>query len=206
MGGHCVSKYIRAAILLILCVSCGRDIHTIETRPLSHKNPTSYVFPVPVPEARERVLAALKDDGLMQDLQASFPMAPHSYFVAESREHAVFSERVFADPANRDDVYLHSYGTPVCLSPVYHGGGVPLRYVAAFQLHLVAAGDGGTRVSVVTHDPKVINGSKCCGLHGYAANTVAVEPTTIEEYKILLFLGRALGEGDMPPLRLPEAK
>ena len=201
-----MSKRLVAALLLSFCISCDRDIHPVKTRPLSQKNPTSYVFTRPVPEAREKILTAFKDDKLMEDFSSSFPTAPYSYFVAESREHAAFSERIFANPENQDDVYLHSFGTPICLSPVYFAGGKPLRYRAEFQLHLTALDDNSTRVAVITHDPKVINGSRCCGLHGYVSNDVAVEPTTVEEYKILLFIGRVLGASDMPPLRLPESK
>ena len=199
-------KHLVAALLLSFCISCDRDIHPIETSPLSQKNPTSYVFTRPVPEVREQILTALKDDKLMQDFYSSFPTTPSFYFAVESREHAVFSERIFANRENHEDVYLHSFGTPICLSQVYFAGGKPLRYRAEFQLHLTALADNSTKVTVTTHDPKVINGSKCCGLHGYVANDVAVEPTTIEEYKILLFVGRILGASDMPPLRLPESK
>jgi len=44
----------------------------------------------------------------------------------------------------------------------------------------------------------VINGARCCGPHGYYANDVPVEPTTIEEYKILLYIGQVLSVRDMP--------
>jgi hypothetical protein len=45
----------------------------------------------------------------------------------------------------------------------------------------------------------------CAGsLRGYKSNDVAVELTTVEEYKILLFIRRILGVNDMPPVRLPE--
>ncbi len=195
-----MSKFLMAALLLSCCISCDRDIHPIKTKLLSQKNPTSYVFTRPVPEVREKILTAFKDDDLMRDFYSSFPTTQYFFFAVESREHAVFAERIFANRENQDDVYLHSYGTPICLSPVYFAGGKPLRYRAEFHLHLTSLDDNSTKVTITTHDPTVINGSKCCGLHGYMANDVTVEPTTIEEYKILLFIGRVLGAGDMPRL------
>ncbi len=202
-----MSKYLIAALLLGCCISCSTDIHPIESKPLSHKNPTSYVFPAPLPVARGKMLTAFEDFDLMRDFLSSLsPNNPSMSFSMESRDDAVFSERIFANRENHDDLYLHFYGDVIDPSHVYFGGGKPLRYRAKFQLHLTAVGDNSTQVSVITHDPTVINGAKCCGLHGYVANDVAVEPTTIEEYKILLFIGRILGVTDMPPLRLPEGK
>jgi hypothetical protein len=202
-----MSKYLGAALLLSLCVSCSTDIHPIKTRPLSQKNPTSHVFPGPVPEVRGKMLTAFNDYELTSDFFSSFsPNNPSMSFSVESREDAVFSKHIFASHENQNDLYLHFFGDVIDPSPVYFGGGKPLRYRAKFQLHLTALDDNSTKVSVITHEPSVINGSVCCGLHGYTSNDVAVEPTTIEEYRILLFIGRVLGVSDMPPLRLPEGK
>ena len=202
-----MSKYLIAALLLGLCISCSSDIHPIETRPLSQKNPTSYVFPAPLPAARGKMLTAFKDFNLMRDFLSSFsPNNPSMSFRMENRDDAVFATHIFANRENHEDLYLHFFGDVIDPSPVYFGGGKPLRYRAKFQLHLTALDDNSTQVSIITHDPTVINGSTCCGPHGKVANDVAVEPTTIEEYKILLFIGRILGVSDMPPLRLPEGK
>jgi len=187
---------------------CDSDIHTIKTKPLREKNPTSYVFPRPVSEVREEIIKAFEIENRFSKATEEFYSSfsdTRLWFSVESREDSVFSETIFQNPANHNDVYLHSHGEPLWSSPVYFGGGKPLRYRAKFQLHLIAVGDNSTQVSVVTHEPSVINGSKCCGLHGYVSNDVSVEPTTIEEYKILLFIGSILGARDMPPLRLPEA-
>jgi hypothetical protein len=199
-----MGKHLLAALLLGLCISCARDVHRLETKPLHQKNPTSYVFHRPVPEVREKILLALEDHKFMRDFYSSFsPKNPHFSFSVQSRGDAAYPERIFANPENQDDLYLHSFGDWIDPSPVYFAGGKPLRYRAEFQLHLTALGDSSTKISVITHDPTVINGSVCCGLHGYKSNDVAVEPTTIEEYRILLFIGRVLGVSDMPTLSLP---
>jgi hypothetical protein len=201
-----MSKYLLVVLVVCLCISCSRDVHTIKTMPLSQKNPTTYDFPGPVPEVRGKILTAFNDFDLTREFSSSFsPNNPSLSLSIESSEDAVFSQQIFASPENRDDLYLHFHGDVIDPSPVYFGSGKPLRYRAKFQLHLTALDNNRTRVSVITHDPAVINGSVCCGLHGYNSNDVAVEPTTVEEYRILLFIGRVLGVSGMPPLRLPES-
>jgi hypothetical protein len=196
-----------AAIILSLNVACSSDIYPIETRALSQRNPTSYVFPGPVSEVRRKILTSFEDYELERDFSSTFsPNNPYLSLSLESREHAVFSEHIFANPENQNDLYLHFFGDVINPSHVYFGRGKPLEYRATFHLHLTGAEVNHTQVSVITHDAAVINGSVCCGLHGTKSNYVAVEPTTIEEYKILLFIGRVLGVSDMPPLKLPESK
>ena len=206
LGSTTRYSYALALLLLSFCISCSSDIHKIKTKSLNEKNPTSYEFARPMSEVKKEVINAFdseKVNPLTHQFNSSFSNETFS-FVVESKEDPSFSKHIFQNPENSNDLYLHSFGTPINSSYVYFGGGKPLRYRAEFQLHLTALDPHRTRVSVITHKPTVINGSKCCGLHGYVSNDVPVEPTTIEEYKILLFVGRLLGTQDMPPLRLPE--
>ena len=200
-----MSKNIGAVLILIVCISCSSDIHKIKTKTLVQKNPTSYVFPGAPSEVREKILTALEDYQLSSEF-GSFvsPNNPSFTFSVRTREEYGSSEPIFASPENHDDLVLYSHGESIDPSEVYFGGGKPLRFRAEFQLHFTAAEKDKTQISVITHRPTVINGSVCCGLHGYKSNDVAVEPTTIEEYRILLFIGRILGVSDMPPVRLPE--
>jgi hypothetical protein len=164
------------------------------------------VFPGLLPEVRGKILTAFEDYELMEDFRSSF--SPNNRYLSlnvEGREDASFSKHIFVNLENQDDLYLHFFGDVIDPSAVYFGGGKPLRYRAEFQLHLTALDDKSTKVLVITHNPTVINGSVCCGLHGYKSNDVAVEPTTVEEYRILMFIGRILGVSGMPPLRLPES-
>lgn len=202
-----MSRYIGAALFLSLCISCSSDVHKIKTRPLNQKNPTSYVFAGPLQKVRERILTAFEDFQVKEEFDSFFSPNNNGFLVSVRtiEEHGDY-EPIFASPENHNDIYLHSWGEPIDPSNVYFGGGKPLRYRAEFQLHLTAPDDNSTQISVITHKPSVINGSVCCGLHGYRSNDVVVEPTTIEEYRILLFIGRILGVNDMPPLRLPEGK
>lgn len=206
--GSTISTVLLSALLLSVCSSCSSGIHKIKTKPLSDKNPTSYDFPRSLPEVRQTIIDALEisnRSSVTDEFYSSFS-EDSFYFSLETKDDPSFSREVFQDPSNINDLYLHSWGQPISFSRVYFGGGKPLKYRANFQLHLTALSGNNTKVSVIVHNPTVINGSKCCGLHGYVSNDVPVEPTTIEEYKILLFIGRLLGQQNMPPLRLPEDK
>ena len=128
-------------------------------------------------------------------------------FALESCTNAVFASAIFQDPANTNDIYLHTFHAPFVASPVYHGrkGGLP--FIAAFHLHLAAAGSN-TLVTVTALDTEVVNGQKfgvgSCG-PGYGNNYVKVKPTTIEEYSLLRYLGHCLGLTNMPPVILPKS-
>ena len=76
-----------------------------------------------------------------------------------------------------------------------------MQYTADFKLLLTPVSDSKTRVDVRTSESKVRIGANFGGHAGDYYERVA--PTTIEEYRILLKIGTALGEQNMPPLRLP---
>jgi hypothetical protein len=86
-------------------------------------------------------------------------------------------------------------------SDVYHWLNSPLGYKAEFKLLVVSLSDSMTRMDVQASDSIVRIGPKLFGDGGESYERVA--PTTIEEYRILLRIGRALNEPDMPTLKLP---
>ncbi len=190
-------------VILLTVLACDRDIHLIETKPFSQKNPTDYEFAVPVSEVKKKLLAAFEDFDLKDKLCASLNEIKSCLFSVESKEDPTVSREIFANSENNNDLYLYPYDL-IGPSPIYFGGGKPLEYRAEFQLHLTDAGNDRTKVTIITHNSTVINGAKCCGPHGDVSNYVVVEPTTIEEYKILLFIGSVLGAKGMSPLRMPE--
>ena len=78
---------------------------------------------------------------------------------AECATNAVFGAAVFRDPANTNDIYLHTFHTPFVISSVYRGGDGGLPFIATFHLHLVADGSN-TIVGVTASDTEVVNGTK----------------------------------------------
>lgn len=194
---------ILAALVVGLVTACGESPGPVKKRQLAAPNPTSYIFAAPLPELRARLLAELDDFARMQPFYESFSESSF-YFAKETSERPLFAPHVFADPANVHDIYLHTHGGAIeSPTPVYFARGKPLRYFAQFQLHFEEIDKNNTRVSVITYGSRVANGAECCGPHGKVAIFQDVEPTSIEEYRLLEWIGRITGTKEMPPINLP---
>ena len=128
-----------------------------------------------------------------------------NFFSAECATNVVFGVTVFHDPANTNDIYLHTFHMPFVISSVYRGRNGGLPFIATFHLHLTKTGSN-TNVRVTAFDTQVVNGTKFgfgpCG-PGQGWNCESVRPTTVEEYSILRYLGRYLGITNMPAVVLP---
>lgn len=198
------------AILLsaITTAACSRGVSRIQTHPLPAANPTTFTFPLPLQDVYPRALEAFSPDHQVK--QPVFGRSEPSsnlerFFSVECSTNAIVGAAVFSDPANTNDLYLHTFHTPFVRSSVYHGqhGGLP--FIAAFHLHLSPAGSN-TTVTITASDTQVINGTRfgfgSCG-PGQAWSFQNVGPTTVEEYGILRYLGSYLGITNMPPIILP---
>jgi hypothetical protein len=109
---------------------------------------------------------------------------------------------------NEDDFYLHSYNDPFKPSALYvDSSKVGYPYVAEFYIHLTAIDSFSTSVSIKTFNSVIAIGHSIIpNFHngGYLGGSKKVPPSTIEEYEILLRIGKALGvESQMPKLVLP---
>jgi hypothetical protein len=161
----------------------------ITTRKLAVPNPTSYVFDASVAE----IHAVLKKRAVRCCGKA-----------IEFKDNALFSGSILRSPGNENDAYIHNFHDPIGASAIYFAVGNPLPYICEFHLHITAINPRATRVVVVAQNPEVIRGLSWWGLHGSPANIYkSVEPTTIEEYRILLELGSSLTAADMPQLAMP---
>ena len=189
--------------------SCSKGISHIQIRQLPAPNPTSYSFPLSLEEVHSRAWRVFSIEH--QDQEPIFGHAAvaanlEDILDAECATNAVFGKAVFSNPANVNDIYLHTFDTPFVISAVYHGQDGGLPFIATFHLHLEATGSN-TLVTITASDTKVINGTKfgfgpCGPGHGY--NFEHVEPTTVEEYTILRYLGHSLGITNMPEVIMPK--
>ena len=188
--------------------SCSAGVSRVESYPLPSLNPTSYSFPLSVAEVHAKAWLAFSIDH--QTDQPIFGHTPGLMFqdtlFAECATNAVFGKAIFSNPANAEDIYLHTFDSPFEVSPIYHGSSGGLPFIATFHLHLTASGTN-TIVTVIASDTEVIAGTKFgfgpCG-PGRANVYVSVKPTTIEEYSILRYLGSYLGVTNMPAVILPK--
>jgi hypothetical protein len=195
-------------IVALATVSCSGGAPRFQISSLLIPNPTSYSFPFPVAELHQKAWQAFSIDH-----QVDQPIFGHqaglgfeSTLFAECATNAVFGEPIFRDPANAQDIYLHTFHTPFTVSPVYHTSQGGLPFIATFHLHLAASGTN-TTVSVIASETEVINGTKFGfgpGGPGQGNVYVSVKPTTIEEYSILRYLGSYLGVANMPAVIIPK--
>lgn len=183
----------------------------LEIKTIPQKNPTSYIFEGDIAEVRARILKATSSKRSEEEDKA-FPFkSPDNqsrkadYFVTTKDE--AFSpdlEKLFEKPENLQDIYLENDGLGI-ISPTYYALGKPLRYLIDFHIHLESVQDNKTKVSIIPVKPRVYKGYKGRGMHGaLLPKQVPVEPTTIEEYQLLRYIGFVLGEEDMPEVLLPE--
>jgi hypothetical protein len=94
--------------------------------------------------------------------------------------------------------------SPVGESQVYFKDGQPLIYYADFHIHLTPLDSKKTRVEIFTYGSSVVTGvDESWSPHGPAFIFVNVDPTTIEQYQILLGIGQQLRMTNMPPLVTP---
>lgn len=193
----------------LVAVSCSPSASRIQTRPLSIPNPTTYSFPLPLEEIRTRALQAFSiEHQIDEPIFGRTVSTTHleSVLSAECSTNAVFGEAIFREPANAHDIYLHSFHSPFVISSIYHGRDGGLPFIATFHLHLTTSGSN-TIVTVAASDAEVVNGTKFGigpGGPGQRWNYARVNPTTVEEYSILLYLGRYLSVTNMPAITLPK--
>jgi hypothetical protein len=156
---------------------------------LPRGNPNSYAFNTPL----DRVRTALKSDAIRC-----------CGIAIEFSDEVLFSKGVLDRPGNENDAYIRNFHSPIGPSPIYFANGKPLQYLCEFHLHIERKSPTLTQITVIPYHSEVIAGLSPLGLHGSPANIyVTVSPTTVEEYRLLLELGKAIGEQGMPDIILP---
>ena len=123
-------------------------------------------------------------------------------FNAETADNTVFGKDYFAKQNTNNDVYLHDF-EEFWLSKLYFSGNKALEYRSTFIIKMTKVDTNITKVQIVAENPRVLNGTAAYGAHGAIARETSVQPTTIEEYALLLFIANKLGDSTMQPLKLP---
>lgn len=177
------------AVFLLLAFSCTLP----ERLQLARENPTSYIF-VASRDAVKQTIISKFDHGELN----------LSLFYWNSRFSKIRPE-YFKDSVNKEDFYLDS--TIPNKSHQYRKRGKGLDYVVAFQLKFISIDSTRTEVKVITLNPHVAVGKKLLPALPHLVRGDAyrkVKPSTIEEYEILLRIGRALQQEKMPPIVYPD--
>lgn len=180
--------------MILLLASCAKPVEKIDTV----NNPTSYVFERPKKVIDSVILSAFSN-ARFHNRVLSYPGADHS---------PIDTLKIFQNKGNQGDYYLSaslldfSYGK----SHNYFRDGEPLDYVVSFHLHLEVISESKTRVTVIAIKPRVIEGEETwpSGPHFVRRlKYLNAEPSTVEEYEILLEIGKRIGERSMPTIRYP---
>ena len=222
-------KKIKIGIFVFICLSlvCCLFIFvyylylsvSIETKKLSQKNPTSYTFNGNLEQVRKKIISAID---FPSDFDVPFPFKNSQNAISSKvKRNLIFHDckasddsclgtdkqklqEIFKKKENQNDIYLVNDGSRM-YSTTYYVGGKPLEFNMEFHIHLEAIADNKTRVTILPVNPTVLHGYGGRGLHGARLKKkVPVEPTTVEEYQLLRYLGLASGEKDMPEVILPK--
>lgn len=193
-------------LIIILFNSCIG----FRSKSIEEKNPTSYIFHMPLTVLKERIVKDFTTDRSkdINDLRGIQEISRKQWIIKDiyNFNNIEKYKRIFEKPENKIDLYLSPTGNPaVSYSKVYKKFWKSLEYNAEFQLHFTPINENETKIEVITHNPEVLYFGFDIFNTGHSyVNYKKVKPTTIEEYEILLRIGNLVGEKDMPPLKLPE--
>lgn len=184
--------------LILTVPGCEGSKNTIEKRTIPQNNPTTYEFDASIENVKNAIQEVRGSN--WEDVQKPYEGAE----IAWKTNGNPFAVKIFSNPKNENDAFLFGMGAAVGKSPVYMKDGEDLTYYADFQIHITAVTPSRTRVEIFTYDSHVQAGTEW---HPYAQAGIflEVEPTSIEEYQILLDIGNRLGATDMPKLIMPDS-
>ncbi len=184
-------------ITLLVFISCN---NSYIKQKLSQKNPTFYVFNASIGEIKNVV-----KEHYIHDSSKKMRL----YFFSDKHTLSILQylniKRTIGD--NNDAILYASYHKN--LSNLYYKDNKPLGYSAYFHVHLTELEKYQTKIEIITYKPTLLLGekfySKIFNIFGHSFfNTEEVEPSSIEEYQILLDIGEGLGVKDkMPKIIMP---
>lgn len=172
-------------------ISMGQNVHHLKV-----KNLTSYSFDY-------------SSDAVRQAIEKAFGKIPgYRYmklkvFNEDELKSYLASNKLTAE-LHKDDFYL-TYSGSIGKSEIYFDrNNKPLDYYAEFIIHLIPNDSQNVKVEIITINSKVAVGRKLFPSLPHLVRMIKtkdVEPSTIEEYEILLKIGEALGvSGSMPKM------
>ena len=182
-------KYL--LIFFIVFTACGSKHHITgkyvddNMFDLPKKNPTFYIFSNSKQEVEQAVIEAL--GGYKSSKQSEF----NEYFLSEFPKG---NFRLIPDQGNLSKVYFKKNGEPYL-------------YGSIIQIVIDSVAEYTTKVSVNVVKPDVRIGKTLLPVIPHMQRIwkyKAVPATTVEEYEILLMIGKELNEENMPELIIPK--
>lgn len=211
-------RFLFIAVFTILSGCNSEKITTepIEARSFPERNISEHVFTMNIEKLKDTIgsLFTINNQygnkfldytfGYDYDLKNSVRHKAIFAFSAETKRKSIFGDKYFAKPNTENDVYIHCF-SEVWLSKLYFSKGRPLEYRTPFIIKLSRADSLGlsTKLTIVAEKPRVLNGISNYNAHGPVVRETPVEPSSIEEYSILLYIASKLGDTTLLPLKVP---
>jgi len=159
---------------------------------LDNPNPTSYVFNDNVEQVKEAIKNELGD----------YQIECLALYMNEDLDSYT---DIYSNPKNKNDAVLRTFLCNVESKIYYWWIGTPLYYRVDFHIHIDSLSENRTKVEIKTLNPEICIGGIPLGNSGHGSSWMkSVPPSTIEEYEILLIIGKHLGENGMPPCNYPQ--
>ncbi|MES2808928.1 MAG: hypothetical protein V4619_09910 [Bacteroidota bacterium] len=190
---------------------CGENPRPVSIKKLVDPNPISYGFKLPVKELHDTIVKIFEFKNQMGNkiLEDIFYYKNDGNYIqpvtfsTETADTAVFAENYFKKPNTKNDIFLNQYGD-FWYSTMYFHDGKPFSYRTPYAIQLAGITKDSTLITIKALDPKIINGSRCCGMHlGNVSLEEPVKATTVEEYTLILYIAEKLGIKGMKPLHIP---
>ncbi len=178
------------SVFVLLFCSCEQKYNYRELK-FNDPNPNYYIFKFPLEEIR----AAIRDN----------PQFTNSAHIDSSEQFMKWGDTIVSKSQNINDFCLDfkDYDT----SHIFISKEGPILYYAYYLVHITKIDANKTKVEIISRYPRIVIGkqSNLGPFHRPTAERF-VQPSKIEEYKILLRIGDYLGIKDsMPKLQLPKS-
>ncbi len=112
--------------------------------------------------------------------------------IAEDETNSIWGNEFFSNPENSEKIFIHSMGASF-LSSCYLQSGKPIGYSATFYIEITSI-EGKSKISVNSFDSNIIYGGEFnAHAMGWVPQSKKVEPSQIENYKLLAVIANMLG-------------
>jgi hypothetical protein len=170
--------------VLVFSVSCRQQLRHYQ---LLVKNPTEYIYSINIDSAHNLIFNEFNNyryRGLSIDTANV-----SGYFISDS------IKSILNGPNNSHDLFLSTV-TPIGKSKLYlTKKGDSLDFISSFYMHLDSLDTNKTKVMVYAVHPLLLTGQDILPSPPHfvrAGHMKSIESSTIEEYEILLIIGKSL--------------
>jgi len=193
---------------------CGESPKQVNKKTLIHPNQTSLTIKLPINKLRDTLVKIFdidhQEDNKILGRIFFYKSDPKDLdvhqitFWPETSDTCTFGKEYFKKPNTKNDVFLNQFGE-IWYSTMYFNKSKPFQIRTEFAFQLKELSKNTTLITVKALDPKILNGTKCCGpcLGNYSLEE-KVQPTTVEEYTLILYIAENLSIKDLQPLQLPK--